>query len=177
MPRRPAPTPLRLHQGPTPPRNHPKFTLPSVPQQTFYPTSTPSVSVMKQEQKYFRRRGHNRTSSSSSVSSMDSDGSVSSGIAALPTVTMQLPRRPEILLPQAARLPEVMTRGPRLSNERGGSMAMPEYRVPVQRNANLRRIEEMGPWEYSRLRLSEAEIAVMIPAPKPVIANPCPVTW
>ncbi|KAF8526832.1 hypothetical protein BU17DRAFT_82252 [Hysterangium stoloniferum] len=36
MPRRPPPTALRLHPGPTPPRSHPKHTLPSVPRPAFY---------------------------------------------------------------------------------------------------------------------------------------------
>lgn len=42
MPRRAPPTALRLHSGPTPPRTHPKHSLPSIPQPTFYPfTSLP----------------------------------------------------------------------------------------------------------------------------------------
>jgi len=37
MPRRAPPTPLRLYQGPLPPRSIPKHTLPSVPRPTFVP--------------------------------------------------------------------------------------------------------------------------------------------
>lgn len=37
VPRRPPPSPLRLHTGPTPPRNVPKHNLPSLPRPTFYP--------------------------------------------------------------------------------------------------------------------------------------------
>lgn len=37
MPRRPPPTPLRLHEGPLPTRSRPKHTLPSVPRPTFVP--------------------------------------------------------------------------------------------------------------------------------------------
>jgi len=37
MPRRPPPTALRLATGPSPPRNKPKHTLPSIPLPTFYP--------------------------------------------------------------------------------------------------------------------------------------------
>jgi len=37
MPRRPPPTALRLATGPTPLRNKPKHTLPSIPLPTFYP--------------------------------------------------------------------------------------------------------------------------------------------
>ncbi|KAI0818795.1 hypothetical protein BC629DRAFT_676210 [Irpex lacteus] len=37
MPRRSPPTPLRLYQGPLPPRTVPKHTLPSVPRPTFVP--------------------------------------------------------------------------------------------------------------------------------------------
>ncbi|KAJ8078476.1 hypothetical protein AAF712_001508 [Marasmius tenuissimus] len=37
MPRRAPPSALRLATGPTPPRNTPKHTLPSVPRPTFYP--------------------------------------------------------------------------------------------------------------------------------------------
>jgi hypothetical protein len=36
MPRRAPPTALRLHSGPTPPRNTPKHTLPSLPQPIFH---------------------------------------------------------------------------------------------------------------------------------------------
>ncbi|KAF8078168.1 hypothetical protein FPV67DRAFT_38451 [Lyophyllum atratum] len=38
MRRRAPPTSLRLVQGPTPPRNAPKHTLPSVPRPAFHPT-------------------------------------------------------------------------------------------------------------------------------------------
>lgn len=37
MPRRPAPSPLRLHQGPLPARGQPKHTLPSLPRPAFHP--------------------------------------------------------------------------------------------------------------------------------------------
>ncbi|KIP10334.1 hypothetical protein PHLGIDRAFT_125677 [Phlebiopsis gigantea 11061_1 CR5-6] len=37
MPRRPPPTPLRLVNGPLPPRRQPKHTLPSLPRPAFYP--------------------------------------------------------------------------------------------------------------------------------------------
>ncbi|KAI0273848.1 hypothetical protein BC834DRAFT_855841 [Gloeopeniophorella convolvens] len=37
MPRRPAPTPLRLIQGSLPPRGRSKFTMPSMPRPIFYP--------------------------------------------------------------------------------------------------------------------------------------------
>ena len=37
MPRRPPPTPLRLVEGPLPPRRQPKHTLPSLPRPAFYP--------------------------------------------------------------------------------------------------------------------------------------------
>ncbi|KAG7092183.1 hypothetical protein E1B28_008552 [Marasmius oreades] len=37
MPRRSPPTALRLASGPTPPRNTPKHTMPSVPRPAFYP--------------------------------------------------------------------------------------------------------------------------------------------
>ena len=37
MPRRAPPTPLRLYQGPLPPRSRPKHTLPSLPCPTFRP--------------------------------------------------------------------------------------------------------------------------------------------
>ncbi|KAF9264954.1 hypothetical protein L218DRAFT_1076382 [Marasmius fiardii PR-910] len=37
MPRRSPPTALRLASGPTPPRNTPKHTMPSLPRPTFYP--------------------------------------------------------------------------------------------------------------------------------------------
>jgi hypothetical protein len=56
-------------------------------------------------------------------------------------------------------------------------MAMPDYRPSNYSAEGVRKIETMGPWEYSKLRLSEAEIQAMIAPPKPVIANPCPVTW
>src|SRR5882762_8682864 len=36
MPRRPPPTPLRLVNGPLPPRSRPKYTLPLVPRPTFF---------------------------------------------------------------------------------------------------------------------------------------------
>ncbi|GJE86810.1 hypothetical protein PsYK624_028930 [Phanerochaete sordida] len=36
MPRRPPPTPLRLHQGPLPARGKPKHTLPSLPRPAFH---------------------------------------------------------------------------------------------------------------------------------------------
>ena len=39
MPRRPAPTPLVLFQGPLPPRNQSKFTMPSMPRPIFHPPS------------------------------------------------------------------------------------------------------------------------------------------
>ena len=39
MPRRPAPTPLVLYQGPLPPRNQSKFTMPSMPRPIFLPPS------------------------------------------------------------------------------------------------------------------------------------------
>ncbi|KAF8275204.1 hypothetical protein EI94DRAFT_39004 [Lactarius quietus] len=39
MPRRPAPTPLVLFQGPLPPRNQSKFTMPSMPRPIFLPPS------------------------------------------------------------------------------------------------------------------------------------------
>ncbi|ESK87539.1 hypothetical protein Moror_2029 [Moniliophthora roreri MCA 2997] len=39
MPRRAPPSALRLVPGPTPPRNAPKHTMPSVPRPTFYPQS------------------------------------------------------------------------------------------------------------------------------------------
>ncbi|KAI9466037.1 hypothetical protein BJY52DRAFT_317395 [Lactarius psammicola] len=39
MPRRPAPTPLLLYQGPLPPRSRSKFTMPSVPRPIFLPPS------------------------------------------------------------------------------------------------------------------------------------------
>ncbi|KAK7043758.1 hypothetical protein VNI00_008370 [Paramarasmius palmivorus] len=39
MPRRPPPSALRLVPGPTPPRNAPKHTMPSVPRPTFCPSS------------------------------------------------------------------------------------------------------------------------------------------
>lgn len=47
MPRRAPPTSLRLIQGPTPPRNAPKHTLPSMPRPTFHPspaTKQPTVT-------------------------------------------------------------------------------------------------------------------------------------
>ncbi|KAH9048514.1 hypothetical protein EDB84DRAFT_1456389 [Lactarius hengduanensis] len=39
MPRRPAPTPLILYQGPLPPRSRSKFTMPSIPRPIFLPPS------------------------------------------------------------------------------------------------------------------------------------------
>jgi hypothetical protein len=169
MPRRPAPTPLRLHPGPTPPRNHVKFTLPSLPQQSFYPTATPSIPVVKKELKYFRGRGHKRSSSSTSISSMDSDDSS--------TVTPAIVHRGEILIGSLSRLPPVMTRGPRVSNDSQGGMAMPEFKAGNVSNTGARSIQVMGPWEYSKLRLSEQEIRAMVTPPQRAIANPCPVSW
>ncbi|KAG8748976.1 hypothetical protein FRC14_001784 [Serendipita sp. 396] len=188
MPRRPAPTPLRLHPGPTPPRNWPKFTMPSMPPQSFYPTSTVPVADLKYEVKYFRRRGHTRTPSSSSISSMDSEevepttgtatpptgyssrrssgDSTASATATTMTATARMP----------TGVPEVMTRGPRRSTDMGG-LSMPDFKAPLIRPNVVRSIEMMGPWEHSKLKLSEAEIAAMITAPKPAIPNPCPVSW
>lgn len=191
MPRRPAPTPLKLHPGPTPARNFVKFTLPTMPQQSFYPTVVPAVQSLKTEQKYFTRRGHKRTSSSSSNSSVDSDDSATSASAdgtasQLPTAReLSVLQRIESVYTLATQLPKVMTRGPRMASEGGGGMALPEYRSPSSNSVqsptsttpSVRRIEMMGPWEYSKLRLSEAEIQAMVPPPKPAVANPCPVTW
>lgn len=73
-------------------------------------------------------------------------------------------------------LPPVMTRGPRSNNSHGG-MAMPEFRPSNDRNSSVRSIQTMGPWEYSKLRLSEQEIRAMIAPPQRAIANPCPVSW
>jgi hypothetical protein len=171
MPRRPAPTPLRLHPGPTPPRNHPKFTLPSLPQQSFYPTATPSIPVVKKELKYFRGRGHKRSSSSSSISSIDSDDS-SVGTAFEATV-----HRGEIFVGSLSQLPPVMTRGPRVSNNSHGGMSMPEFKATNGSNTGVRSIQVMGPWEYSKLRLSEQEIRAMVTPPQRAIPNPCPVSW
>ncbi|KIM31784.1 hypothetical protein M408DRAFT_327218 [Serendipita vermifera MAFF 305830] len=167
MPRRPAPTPLRLHPGPTPPRNHPKFTLPSMPQQSFYPVATQSVPVVKKELKYIPSRGHRRSSSSSSSSSVGSDDE------ALAFATDVV--RGGGLVPPMQSLPPVMTRGPRPKND--GGMAMPEFKASNTLNSSVRSIQIMGPWEYSRLRLSEQEIRAMIAPPKRAIANPCPVSW
>ena len=169
MPRRPAPTPLRLHPGPTPPRNHPKFTLPSLPQQSFYPTAAPSIPVVKKELKYFRGRGHKRSLSSSSTSSMDSDDS-----STVPPATVH---RGEIFVGSLSQLPPVMTRGPRVSNDSQGGMAMPEFKATSGPNTGVRSIQVMAPWEYSKLRLSEQEIRAMVTPPQRAIANPCPVSW
>lgn len=169
MPRRPAPTPLRLHPGPTPPRNHPKFTLPSLPQQSFYPTTTPSIPVVKKELKYFHGRGHKRSLSSSSTSSMDSDDS-----STVPPVTVH---RGEIFVGLLSRLPPVMTRGPRVSHDSQGGMAMPDFKAASGSNTGVRSIQVMAPWEYSKLRLSEQEIRAMVTPPQRAIANPCPVSW
>ena len=183
MTRRPAPTPLRLHPGPTPARNFPKFTMPARPQQSFYPSATPTVPYLRQEVKYFRRRGHTRSLSSSSLSSVDSeDASVSPGAVTPPTLAMTA-KTSMIDIASAvstrimAELPQTMTRGPRTSSETRGALDMQEFRAQPNRTANSRSIEMMGPWEHSKLRLSEAEIAAMISAPLPVIPNPCPITW
>lgn len=45
MPRRPAPTPLVLYQGPLPPRNHSKFTMPTMPRPIFLPPSMVTRAV------------------------------------------------------------------------------------------------------------------------------------
>jgi len=45
MPRRPAPTALRLVQGPLPPRGHPKHTLPSPPHPAFSSLKGPHIMV------------------------------------------------------------------------------------------------------------------------------------
>lgn len=44
MTRRPAPTPLRLHHGPTPPRSWTKFVLPALPRPAFYPPKTEATA-------------------------------------------------------------------------------------------------------------------------------------
>jgi hypothetical protein len=177
MPRRPAPTPLRLHPGPTPPRNYTKFTLPIPPQQSFYPTTGPSVTEVKPEIKYFRRRGHARSSSSGSTSSEDSDDdSASSGIAFGDSAKDPLRHRINIAVEPMAKLPPVMTRGPRPAND-NGRMTMPEFKASSGLNPGVRTIQMMGPWEYSKLRLSESEISAMIAAPPRAVANPCPVSW
>ncbi|KAG8833404.1 hypothetical protein FRC17_010730 [Serendipita sp. 399] len=184
MPRRPAPTPLRLHPGPTPPRNWPKFTMPLMPPQSFYPTTTTSVPDLKYEVKYFRRRGHTRTPSSSSVSSTDSeDVDQTPGTATPPTGYTSVRSSADGTTATTASvtasthlsqgMPETMTRGPRRSTDMGG-FTMPDYKSPPMRPNVVRSIEMMGPWEHSKLKLSEAEIAAMITAPKPAIPNPCP---
>ncbi|KIJ24771.1 hypothetical protein M422DRAFT_29237 [Sphaerobolus stellatus SS14] len=44
VPRRPAPTALRLYTGPTPPRSQPKHRLPSLPRPTFQPAKTMTMT-------------------------------------------------------------------------------------------------------------------------------------
>ncbi|CAG7854063.1 SubName: Full=Uncharacterized protein {ECO:0000313/EMBL:CCA69591.1} [Serendipita indica DSM 11827] len=180
MTRRPAPTPLKLHPGPTPPRNYPKFTMPAKPQQSFYPSATPCVPYLRQEVKYFRRRGHGRSSSSSSVSSVDlDDASPSPGTVTPPTMAMTARTSGiDVASAVSARIMADMTRGPRTSSETRGALSMQQFRAqqPARMGA-VRSIDMMGPWEHSKLRLSEAEIAAMISAPLPVVANPCPISW
>ncbi|EPT05415.1 hypothetical protein FOMPIDRAFT_1021255 [Fomitopsis schrenkii] len=49
MPRRSAPTPLRLVQGPLPKRGEPKHTLPSLPRPAFHPPSRVSQGPVPRE--------------------------------------------------------------------------------------------------------------------------------
>ncbi|KAH9925260.1 uncharacterized protein B0H18DRAFT_1009324 [Fomitopsis serialis] len=49
MPRRPAPTPLRLSQGPLPKRSEPKHTLPSLPRPVFHPPPRASQGPLPRE--------------------------------------------------------------------------------------------------------------------------------
>ena len=49
MPRRPAPSPLRLVQGPLPKRGEPKHTLPSLPRPAFHPPSRASQGPVPRE--------------------------------------------------------------------------------------------------------------------------------
>ncbi|KAI9446623.1 hypothetical protein H4582DRAFT_587421 [Lactarius indigo] len=49
MPRRPAPTPLLLYQGPLPPRSRSKFTMPSVPRPIFLPPAMVTRGPARQQ--------------------------------------------------------------------------------------------------------------------------------
>jgi hypothetical protein len=156
MPRRPAPTPLRLHPGPTPPRNFVKFTLPSKPQQTFYPSvSNRMIPVEKQS------ASHSRTHSRSSSVSSQEEGSPPS-----------LVRRDAITV---AQLPASMTQGPKEGGV--GGVVMPEYRPASLQSPLTRKIGSMGPWEYSKKVFTEEEVSALIAAPARAMPNPFPVTW
>src|SRR5262245_51190710 len=52
MPRRAPPSALRLHSGPTPPRNTPKHTLPSLPQPIFHQKSSHTISPIQRDVRY-----------------------------------------------------------------------------------------------------------------------------
>jgi hypothetical protein len=86
-------------------------------------------------------------------------------------------QRGEIFTGSLSQLPPVMTRGPRVSNDSHGGMAMPGFKAASGTNTGVRSIQVMGPWEYSKLRLSEQEISAMVTPPQRAIANPCPVSW
>ncbi|KAE9407042.1 hypothetical protein BT96DRAFT_174173 [Gymnopus androsaceus JB14] len=59
MPRRGPPSPLRLAEGPTPPRSAPKHTMPSMPRPTFCPpmivsrSARPKVSTLQLDAEIF----------------------------------------------------------------------------------------------------------------------------
>jgi len=86
-------------------------------------------------------------------------------------------QRREIFVGSLSQLPPVMTRGAKVSNDPQGGMMMPEFKATGGSTPGTRSIQIMGPWEYSKLRLSEQEIRAMITPPQRAIPNPCPVSW
>lgn len=162
MPRRPAPTPLRLHPGPTPPRNFVKYTLPSKPQQIFYP-SVSARMIPVEKHGVSHSRSHSR---SSSVSSQE-EGSPPSPLIQ----GRSLVRRDAVSVTQ---LPAAMTQGP-MEGKFAGVM-LPEYKA-TNIYGSTRKIDSMGPWEYSKRVFSETEVSSLIAAPARAMPNPCPVSW
>jgi len=67
-----------------------------------------------------------------------------------------------------------MTQGPKEGSV--GGVVMQDYKAATIQDST-RRIDSMGPWEYSKKVFSESEISTLIAAPARALPNPFPVTW
>ncbi|KDQ60577.1 hypothetical protein JAAARDRAFT_31544 [Jaapia argillacea MUCL 33604] len=143
MPRRPAPTPLRLVAGPTPPRGQPRHTLPSVPRPTFYPpSSVPRGPVT-------RARTGSPDLPSSSLPLME------------PDVNIRLTHKhlPPLAIPQMNVRPS--------PQGRRSSSTSSSYSSSGSTGDFVR-----GPWDHSSSITVPVDLESLITIPKPAMVSP-----
>ncbi|KAI0340682.1 hypothetical protein BDW22DRAFT_1360112 [Trametopsis cervina] len=151
MPRRSPPTPLRLHEGPLPPRSKPRHTLPSVPRPTFVPMAPAAHGPLP------RTRVQE----------------------VMPVVHYDATRLSYTQLP-VLTMPSRSTHSRRSSWDSDGSMSPTSSVGSLSRRSSVssfddgeatKPIRQRGPWDHSSSIKIPFDVGTVLPPPAPVAVN------